>query len=234
MTGVGLILHWSFFYEMAEKTFKERAARVDNTSIEDLLMEKICIVRRRIQSPAPAGQPSLYDRNAKATGAEFLGLPLCQPDGNGKQHASPFRTAVRDDDHVIRIQLTPEQCKVVRSSGCADEFIGRILGNINLDLESYEDGQIVFNIHLKQIRRTDMLDSKRVCQMLQVSRSFLARLVRTETLKSYKLGRLRRFLLEDILEYLSQVEVKVGLGKGRQRSAEVLMERHLGKEPVMS
>jgi excisionase family DNA binding protein len=39
--------------------------------------------------------------------------------------------------------------------------------------------------------------------MLQVSRSFLQKLVHGNKIKSYKLGRMRRFLLEDILEYLS-------------------------------
>jgi excisionase family DNA binding protein len=77
-----------------------------------------------------------------------------------------------------------------------------MLSNVDLDLEQYEDGQIVFNLHLKQIYSADMLNSKDVCRMLQVSRSFLAKLVRTGQVNSYKIGKLRRFLLEDILEYL--------------------------------
>ncbi|MCK7467750.1 MAG: hypothetical protein MZU91_06275 [Desulfosudis oleivorans] len=84
-------------------------------------------------------------------------------DGNGKQHISPFRNAVRDDDHVIRIQLTSDQCKVVQSNGCFNHLLGRILGNIDLDLERYEDGQIVFNLHLKQVQRADMLELKERC-----------------------------------------------------------------------
>jgi excisionase family DNA binding protein len=43
--------------------------------------------------------------------------------------------------------------------------------------------------------------------MLQISRSFLRKLVKNGTIKSYKIGKLRRFLLEDILDYLSQGEV---------------------------
>jgi len=48
-----------------------------------------------------------------------------------------------------------------------------------------------------------MIAPNQVCQMLQVSRSFLQKLVHENKIKSYKLGRMRRFLLEDILEYLS-------------------------------
>jgi excisionase family DNA binding protein len=39
--------------------------------------------------------------------------------------------------------------------------------------------------------------------MLQISRSFLQKIIHEKKLNSYKLGRMRRFLLEDILEYLS-------------------------------
>jgi excisionase family DNA binding protein len=48
-----------------------------------------------------------------------------------------------------------------------------------------------------------MLAPNQVCQMLQVSRSFLQKIIHENKVKSYKLGRMRRFLLEDILEYLS-------------------------------
>lgn len=78
-----------------------------------------------------------------------------------------------------------------------------------------------------------MLDSKGVCQMLQVSRSFLSRLIRTEQIKSYKMGRLRRFLLEDVLEYLSQSEV---LQKAKEqilnKNKKVLKKEQIGQQPM--
>jgi excisionase family DNA binding protein len=40
--------------------------------------------------------------------------------------------------------------------------------------------------------------------MLQVSSGFLMKLVKGKKLKSYKLSRLRRFSLEDILNYLTE------------------------------
>ena len=49
-----------------------------------------------------------------------------------------------------------------------------------------------------------MLTSSDVRDMLQVSRAFLTKLVRVGKLKSYKIGRLRRFSLEDILALLSE------------------------------
>ena len=216
-----------------KKIFKRKTGKDDNTTIEDLLMEKICIVRRRIQIPALAEQPPLTIEQEERVTSEMANLHPYVSDGNGKQHVSPFRSPVKDNDHVIRIQLTPDQCKVVQSNGCFNHFLGRILGNIDLDLEDYEDGQIVFNLHLKQVPRADMLSSKKVCQMLQISRSFLSKLTKEERIKSYKLGKLRRFLLDDILDYLSQGEVlQKAMGRAPDEASEVLVEEQFGKQPV--
>ena len=51
-----------------------------------------------------------------------------------------------------------------------------------------------------------MLTSQHVCQMLQISKSLLMNLVKAGKIRSYKIGKLRRFLLEDILDYLSKSE----------------------------
>ena len=216
-----------------KKTFKEKVRKDDNTTKEDLVMEKICIVRRRIQIPALAEQPSFCVEKEERRAKELADFQSSMSGVNGKQHTSPFRSAVRDVDHVIRIQLTSEQCKVVQSNVCFNHLLGRILGNIDLDLEQYEDGQIVFNLHLRQVQRADMIDSKKVCQMLQISRSFLAKLIKAEQMKSYKIGRLRRFLLEDILEYLSQGEVlQKAMERAPNKASEALMEKKFGKQPV--
>jgi excisionase family DNA binding protein len=216
-----------------KKIFKVKTGKDDNTTIEDLFMEKICIVRRRIQIPALAEESFLAIEKEERRTNELSDLHSYVSDGNGKQHASPFRNAVRDEDHVIRIQLTSDQCKVVQSNGCFNHLLGRILGNIDLDLERYEDGQIVFNLHLKQVQRADMLSSKKVCQMLQISRSFLAKLIKEERIKSYKIGRLRRFLLDDILEYLSQGEVlQKAMERAPNKMSDALIEKQFGKQPV--
>lgn len=196
-------------------------------------MEKICIVRRRIQIPALVEQPSFCIEKEKERANNLADFNSAVSDGNGKQHISPFRSALRDDDHIIRIQLTSDQCKVVQSNDCFSQLLGRILGNVDIDLEQYEDGQIVFNFHLRQVQRADMLDTKKVCQMLQISRSFLAKLTKTGQVKSYKIGRLRRFLLEDILECLSQGEaLQKVMERVPNKTRETLREEQLCKLPV--
>jgi len=196
-------------------------------------MDKICIVRRRIQIPTFPDKSTFCSEKGSEKTNELTGAYACLSNENGKQHISPFRGVVRDEDNVLRIQLTPEQCKVVHSNGSINHFFGRILGGIDLDLERYEDGQIVFNLHLKHVQRADMLDSKGVCQMLQISRSFLSKLVRTKQIKSYKMGRLRRFLLEDILDYLTQSEIlQIGIQQIPSKTKKVLTEEQLGKQTM--
>ncbi|MBP1732865.1 MAG: Helix-turn-helix domain, partial [Deltaproteobacteria bacterium] len=56
---------------------------------------------------------------------------------------------------------------------------------------------------LKQIYVAKMLTIQDVGAMLQVSKGFVSRLVKSGELKSYKIGRLRRFSLEDVLSLLS-------------------------------
>ncbi|OPY70993.1 MAG: Helix-turn-helix domain protein [Syntrophorhabdus sp. PtaU1.Bin002] len=193
------------------KVFEEKALKVESKetiiSQGELRMEKICIVKRRIKVSAAANQEVFGDERQEPMVNEATGGQRSTSVENNKQHVLPDGIIVKDEDHVIRIQLTPQQCKVVRSNGCLSQLLGRILGNVDLDLEQYEDGQIVFNIHLKQVNGANMLSSKNVCQMLQISRSFLRKLVKNGIIKSYKIGKLRRFLLEDILDYLSQGEV---------------------------
>lgn len=215
-----------------KKAFKQNVGKDDNTTIEDLFMEKICIVRRRIQIPAPPQQPTFGSEREEKKPAPVSTFPLLSG-GNGKQHKGHCASAVHDEDHVIRIQLSQDQCKVIRADSCVNHILGRIIGDIDLDLEHYEDGQIVFNFHLKQVQRADMLDGKKVCHMLQISRSFLSRLVKNDQIKSYKIGRLRRFLLEDILEYLSQGEMDRRMTRHVSgKTNTVLVREQLQKQPV--
>jgi excisionase family DNA binding protein len=76
----------------------------------------------------------------------------------------------------------------------------------SLNLSRSSDGRIVFNFCLHESPALHMLRFDQVCQMLQVSRSFLHKLIHKKTIKSYKLGRLRRFAMEDVLDYLTTNE----------------------------
>ena len=103
-------------------------------------------------------------------------------------------------------ELTPEQYNFVRSSQYFNYFLNGESSGVSFDVQQHPDGQIFFNFQFKNVDTVKMLKSIHVCQMLQIGKSTLMTLVKSRKIRSYKIGRLRRFLLEDILDYLSKSE----------------------------
>ncbi len=66
------------------------------------------------------------------------------------------------------------------------------------------DGKTAFNFHFKPVYTTRMLNTRMLLVMLQISKSMLYRLVKEKAIKSYKVGKLRRFLLEDVVAVFEQ------------------------------
>ncbi len=93
---------------------------------------------------------------------------------------------------VLSIKLTPEQAGVVRSNRQFQQLYGD------------ETQAIIFNLHLPDALPPRLLDPGELSEMLGVSRRTVLKLTRSGVLKSYKIGRLRRFSVEDAIEYLSR------------------------------
>ncbi|MGA2782038.1 MAG: helix-turn-helix domain-containing protein [Smithella sp.] len=109
---------------------------------------------------------------------------------------------------VISITMTKEQSELLKQSEYIKELLSGAKSDPSLDIKINPDGRISLNYHFNDSLLLRMLSPNQVCQMLQISRSFLQKIINEKKLNSYKLGRMRRFLLEDILEYLSSdVEV---------------------------
>jgi excisionase family DNA binding protein len=142
-------------------------------------MEKFCIVKRR----RPGGEEGTGDRPV-----EFGHLPEINP----------------EKESVLSFSLTPGQSRTMRSAGILPLLSSEPSRSLNLDLRREEDGSIVFNFHLDPDHNLMMLKPDQVCRMMQISRSLLNRMVRQGRIKSYKIGRLRRFRLEDLVETLRQ------------------------------
>ncbi|PKN51984.1 MAG: hypothetical protein CVU55_09575 [Deltaproteobacteria bacterium HGW-Deltaproteobacteria-13] len=104
---------------------------------------------------------------------------------------------------VISIIMTKEQSVLLQQSEYIKDLLNGTKSDPSLDIKITSDGRLSFNYHFNDSLLLRMLAPNQVCQMLQVSRSFLQKMVHENRIKSYKLGRMRRFLLEDILEYLS-------------------------------
>lgn len=103
-----------------------------------------------------------------------------------------------------KIQLTLTQAEVVKSHAYFELPPGDGVDGSSVGVQRSEDGEIVFNFYFKQACVMKMLTGSDVCDMLQVSRAFLAKLVRGGKLRSHKIGRLRRFSPEDVLAHLNE------------------------------
>jgi len=114
-----------------------------------------------------------------------------------------FKEVTGDEEQIFSIELTPQQSQVVQSMNLIKDLVGGKHQGVKISMEEAEGGKTAFNFHFKPVYTTRMLNSKDVATMLQISRSFLYKLVRLKEIKSYKIGKLRRFLLEDVIDYLS-------------------------------
>lgn len=161
-------------------------------------MDKICIVKRRkrygelayrdvagVEDTVVVDQPQLADISCMfINGASGVRLQDVLP--------SPIPGNI---DQKVSVQLNPvSRCGQISSSETYGSEVAA----------GDQKGKYVFNFLFKQVHDVRMLSSKDVCIMLKISKRFLAKLVSSGKIDSYKIGRLRRFLLDDILTYLGE------------------------------
>lgn len=168
-------------------------------------MEKICIVRRRKRHSHGAGADGSAAEGM--TPNKGMGVVLSQavrndaePPGRVPSHSG---TVAEEQNGMVSFNLTAEQSRVFQSESFARHLSSGMSKRTSFDVAQREDGKVSLNFYFDRVDEPRMLKAKQVCEMLQVSRSFLGKLVKTERLKSYKVGGLRRFALEDILEFLA-------------------------------
>lgn len=123
-----------------------------------------------------------------------------QPESQDKKIVEEFTDKTSS---VISITMTKEQSEQLSQSEYIRELLSGEKSDPLLDIKLNPDGRISLNYRFNESLVVRMLSPQQVCQMLQISRGFLQKIVNEKKLTSYKLGRMRRFLLEDILEYLS-------------------------------
>jgi excisionase family DNA binding protein len=149
-------------------------------------MEKICLARRRRRDL------SLEERATVVPAGTML----------PRTAMLPARCAPAGSPKTISLELTEEQSGIIQSG--AGLTPGRAC-LVALETREAESGHVIFTFRLAPLFGGKMLSPSDVSAMLRISRSSLARLTKTHKLDSYRIGRLRRFLLEDVLHYLSQI-----------------------------
>ncbi|MBP1749828.1 MAG: Helix-turn-helix domain [Deltaproteobacteria bacterium] len=184
-------------------------------------MEKICIVKRRKTTASVSQDPVVEIHAVPPVTSPVNDQEVAQieqiPEVSSPSPmiASPESFNIQDGDHLIfkevageeeqifSIQLSPEQSQVVQSMNCIKDLLSGKHHGVKMSMEETADGSTAFNFHFKPVYTTRMLNPNDVAVMLQISKSMLYRLVKRREIKSYKIGKLRRFLLEDVVDYLS-------------------------------
>ena len=174
-------------------------------------MEKICLVKRR--------KRHLRERTGAAYFVPTSGDALQEPSGEivrnkaeiddhwrSRETELPGTSLSREKDDVMSLKLTPEQCSYILSNKLIDYLSGDTSHDIIVNTNSTDDRYIIFNFHVNTADSVRLFKMNQVCEMLQVSRRFLSNLVKTKKIKSYKMGGLRRFSLDDIMTFLAESE----------------------------
>ena len=94
---------------------------------------------------------------------------------------------------AVPIELTSQQSEAIRSNGRFQQLYG------------VSAAPIFLNVHLDATLPSRMLKIENICEILQVSKRTVMRLAKAETIRSHKIGRLRRFCPEDVIEYLNKL-----------------------------
>jgi excisionase family DNA binding protein len=106
----------------------------------------------------------------------------------------------------LTLEMTPEQMERIWSNTRFQSLYGTV------------QAPIVLNLHLETSFLAKMLKSAQICDMLQISKSTLQRLVKAGVFRSHRIGRMRRFAVEDVMEYLSRSLERNGLRSVRTAS----------------
>ncbi len=167
-------------------------------------MEKICIVKRRKKKETFSVTDAGMVQAERLTGisSNILRNSL----DTDKKEANCSQELGHEEDQALSFTLTPEQSELIRSNEHIKSLLDETSCSTALDVLQEKDGQYIFNFYLEKTHIVKMLKPVHVCQMLQISKSFLIKLVKKKRIKSYKIGRLRRFSLEDILEFITKNE----------------------------
>lgn len=176
-------------------------------------MEKLCIVKRRtkVLEPEPDSATTIVSPEKETAVNEQDVRELAEAPERDQSNTFNihdgdhliFKEVTGEEEQIFSIQLTPQQSQVVQSMHCIKDLLSGKHHGVKMSMEQTNDGKTAFNFHFQPVYTTRMLNAQDVAVMLQISKSMLYKLVKDRELKSYKVGKLRRFLLEDVVAYLS-------------------------------
>ena len=147
-------------------------------------MEKISIVKRR------KADDSNTEKNA---GGFFRKVIEQKPVENNTGAVNAYEL----NDYTLKNESNSESINIS----------GENPYEIEIKKVESEDGKIILNLNFASVQSQRMLTSADVCIMLKISKYLLQRLIREKEIRCYKIGKLKRFLLEDILTYIQRSKI---------------------------
>ena len=169
-------------------------------------MDKICIVklRKRMTNPAMLGH-ECGQGNWEGKGEAVPGpsVPAAEDRGMSRVHDRMEMSERGKDtaDRTVSLMLTPEQMRILQSNpNLLPVFNGAAAKGFATATHTEET--IVFKFTFEPTPPVHLLKMGEVVHMLNISKSYLRKIIRQGTLKSYKIGRLRRIMFDDVLSYL--------------------------------
>ena len=127
-------------------------------------MEKICIVKRGNNISSELRKEDTY--------------ALVNNCGIHSEENYVFEEPNDNKNHDLSFNLTSEQSELILSNHHIKSLINGEANCFVLNMQKEEKGQTVFKFHFRESDTVQLLKTKEVCHMLQVSSGFLMKLVK--------------------------------------------------------
>ncbi len=160
-------------------------------------MEKISIVRRRLEVSPTRAEIRARRRLENPTGETFSG-------GSSVAALTGQCDSSRQDSSAVGLDLGPEVVDELWSAGHLDETSQGQRRFIVEAQKERENERVVLKLQfMKPDYYLRLLTAEEVCEMLHISRSTLYGYSRDKKLKTFRMGRGLRFRFQDVLNFLS-------------------------------
>lgn len=169
-------------------------------------MEKICIVKlRKITADSDVSAEGYLPANYDIGSRILKNLPTL----NTEKGIVRSKNAINSDSYSasgefsknISLKLTQKQIRKLKSDPKVMHYLnGDFTGEF--ERRGYREEPIIIKFEFEPLMPSRLLKSLEIMQMLRISKSCLYKMVMDGVLQSYKIGRLRRFKLDDVLSYL--------------------------------
>ena len=188
-------------------------------------MEKICIVKLRKHLTNHMEDLHLHRQGERMDERGlFTAPPALSPEVRFPQAVHEHERTPDSNSDVagrrVSLTLTRDQMRTLQfdpdTASLLYEKSQEVSGSVG-----HCEGEMTIQLELPSLPPLRLLKLDEVTRMLQVSRSCLHRIINEGKLKSYKIGRLRRVMLDDVLSYLQSQQESPSITTRDRKSKDI-------------